>query len=750
MKKGKNLFKEIIIDNNVIDIDAIDAANGIYTFTSDGTHTVEYVLKEETNTIPENFFKDCEKLTYVSVPSQITYIGNNAFIGTDLKEDNLSYIQNNYPDYFQKGVLPLSFAEANVDFTYGDNLSVQEINGLPDGAGLTVSYYDSNNPSVVSIDVNNKLVWNSAGEATITAVVDESTYYLSGVAQYTVTAKKETVQLEVIGFTLFNGNNEECKGQLVVDNLGPRTYEGEDYYKVYFNSVDNHQDFCIGDPYFVKVNTNNIIGQEGIEIYKQDYTVMEEQLKIDLVEGFTFNAYSLESVDKEVVTGAKVILYTPQDNVVNYNVTLGNEAISNGSSNFFIANQEGTYHVVISKEATNTTIYELVEYDIVISFKEPEDKEEVYGLRVKLTDKVEKYEFTSYADKKAETEWATGIVEVTEKTNAYIKVKVLENSIEGFVDNVYYVNASTKIGNIVELKSDAELQTSLEPQVFVKITKDVSEYEFASYNEDGTTQYATGKVQVNDVVSVDGKVWGTESVARAFKDASFLLPETSGAPYNYMEGQKPGQGEECAFDISKFNLKIVDPNDETKEIENAVSFEYIDNEEAWQESYTNGILKRYYEWADSIQPYKEDLWNNKEQRGANWNDIVKENGQPIEYEDGYHYVDADGNPCERCWKGALASAEAHWPWVGILINGLTFDNVFTPIEFGGFPVFEYEGKESVKPWGLKSFGRAHLVPVKVIENSVEGWVNKEFYITSQAELSTSESINLYKLYYKID
>ena len=98
MGKGKDLFKKIIIDNAEVNIDTIDAANGKFNFATAGKHTVEYVLKENTNTIPESLFKNCDKLTYISVPEQITTIENNAFSGTDLPDNVISYISYNYPN----------------------------------------------------------------------------------------------------------------------------------------------------------------------------------------------------------------------------------------------------------------------------------------------------------------------------------------------------------------------------------------------------------------------------------------------------------------------------------------------------------------------------------------------------------------------------------------------------------------------------------------------------------------------------
>ena len=107
-------------------------------------------------------------------------------------------------------------------------------------------------------------------------------------------------------------------------------------------------------------------------------------------------------------------------------------------------------------------------------------------------------------------------------------------------------------------------------------------------------------------------------------------------------------GEEDGLKIYKVK-KIMTETDAT--------WEYIYNEQTWNESYNNGLLKTYYNHYDAASPYKEDLWNTVENRPANWNDIEKDGqGNPIEYEDGYHYTN-----CVRCWQGAINAPGAQYP-----------------------------------------------------------------------------------------
>lgn len=127
--------------------------------------------------------------------------------------------------------------------------------------------------------------------------------------------------------------------------------------------------------------------------------------------------------------------------------------------------------------------------------------------------------------------------------------------------------------------------------------------------------------------------------------------------------------------------EVISRND----VEETASWDYIWNETTWNASYENGVLKDYYVWADSISPYKEDLWNTVELRPANWNDIEKDaQGKPIEYEDGYHYIN-----CVRCWLGAVNAPGAAYPWCAVRIA-----------PFEGTIRWEYNAVESAYPWGV--------------------------------------------------
>lgn len=68
----------------------------------------------------------------------------------------------------------------------------------------------------------------------------------------------------------------------------------------------------------------------------------------------------------------------------------------------------------------------------------------------------QKYSFTSYADSQGNEQLATGTVEIIGTEGDYSKAKVLTNSVDGFVGNVYYIvsNAQTD-GTLYQLYTDA-------------------------------------------------------------------------------------------------------------------------------------------------------------------------------------------------------------------------------------------------------------------------------------------------------
>lgn len=87
------------------------------------------------------------------------------------------------------------------------------------------------------------------------------------------------------------------------------------------------------------------------------------------------------------------------------------------------------------------------------------------------SEKAQGYEFTSYDDDQGTTEYGTGKVEVLDNDGHVAHVKVIENSIEGFVGNEYYV-ASDSDAVFLELFTDPSMETSA--NIWVKLGKEVA------------------------------------------------------------------------------------------------------------------------------------------------------------------------------------------------------------------------------------------------------------------------------------
>ena len=109
--------------------------------------------------------------------------------------------------------------------------------------------------------------------------------------------------------------------------------------------------------------------------------------------------------------------------------------------------------------------------------------------------------------------------------------------------------------------------------------------------------------------------------------------------------------------------------DHDPSVEYDENFDYVWDEASWNDSYENGGLKLYYE-----KYPEEDLWNTVENRPANINDRAADGTYPN---------------CIHCWLGAINAPGAKYPWIVPHFDKVENAKV----------VFEYEGKEPVKPWG---------------------------------------------------
>lgn len=98
-------------------------------------------------------------------------------------------------------------------------------------------------------------------------------------------------------------------------------------------------------------------------------------------------------------------------------------------------------------------------------------------------------------------------------------------------------------------------------------------------------------------------------------------------------------------------------------------FDYIHDEESWNESFQNGGLHDYYNrYPDN------DRYNTQENRPALETDKI--DGEWPEY-------------CVQSWDGAIGADGAKYPWIVLKL----------PVSFRGTIKLSYEGKEDAYPWG---------------------------------------------------
>ena len=157
-----------------------------------------------------------------------------------------------------------------------------------------------------------------------------------------------------------------------------------------------------------------------------------------------------------------------------------------------------------------------------------------------------------------------------------------------------------------------------------------------------------------------------------------VYSETEANTYNYTlpNARKYGdikvEAQEEILSYWKLNNNIY-YEDPTYEISN--SYDYIYNQSSWEESYTSGGLKLYYQ----DNPDK-DRWNSQENRYGLQSDKI--DGEWPEY-------------CQHSWLGTINAPDAKLPWIVP-----HFD-----IDVNSKIMLQYEGKQDMTPWNnAKLFG----------------------------------------------
>jgi len=233
-------------------------------------------------------------------------------------------------------------------------------------------------------------------------------------------------------------------------------------------------------------------------------------------------------------------------------------------------------------------------------------------------------EFISYWDADWNTQYATWKVQATWATDDFSKVTVVENSIDGFVGQDYYVSvsAATPWNQLYRLAVDEQGNNYVD--IWVKITS-------CGY---------TGSVQQSwsGAINAPGAAypWAVLTLPKPFAWTIKFVYDGGSPVYPWWENaivfnkwyaiaSIPTElGNEYLLDVN--GETTFDPNKlqislEPIESIGTFNWNYIRNGETWNTAYnkTNSALKAYLDANPT-----EDLWNVTENRAANRNDKVCE------------------------------------------------------------------------------------------------------------------------------
>jgi len=107
----------------------------------------------------------------------------------------------------------------------------------------------------------------------------------------------------------------------------------------------------------------------------------------------------------------------------------------------------------------------------------------------------EYYTFTSYGDDEGANEYATGKVKIIgNEINGFIPIKVVENSVDSFINKIFYIKANACPNN----ESLNQLYENKEASIYVDIEDiDGESYSFTFYDDENkTTEYGTDTVKI--------------------------------------------------------------------------------------------------------------------------------------------------------------------------------------------------------------------------------------------------------------
>ena len=183
-------------------------------------------------------------------------------------------------------------------------------------------------------------------------------------------------------------------------------------------------------------------------------------------------------------------------------------------------------------------------------------------------EQVKTYKFKSYSDENKTTEYASGWVKTTGETKTlddaeYTEVQVMQNSVEGFKDNKYYIQSDAiPSEKAYQLYKYVEAEDTLTAVNIWVTVEEVKTYKFKSYSDEKrTSQYASGLVEVTGETKMLGEVKYaevkvTENTVKEFVGKKYYVKSDA-------QCSKPVDGEYHVYQLYEYDevdseLKKVD------------------------------------------------------------------------------------------------------------------------------------------------------------------------------------------------
>ena len=148
---AENLFNDITVDGNPINLSQLNNNQGLYTFDKKGTHDVIYSLKNDY--INNNMFEDCVDLLSIEIPNELREIGGESFKGClSLEDVDIDIFMSNII-----GIGPYAFenCESLTSFTVPKEVSIITEGTFQNCASLSQIYFfeDTNQITVANQNV---------------------------------------------------------------------------------------------------------------------------------------------------------------------------------------------------------------------------------------------------------------------------------------------------------------------------------------------------------------------------------------------------------------------------------------------------------------------------------------------------------------------------------------------------------------------------------------------------------------------